>query len=147
MVSWGGIARRDRDRRAEADRRAYEASLVPARWRGRGWDRTGRDCRREWSAAELTTAAGLADEGRAMGHCAGTYVTRCARGDAAEFSVRLDGARRVTAEVLPRPGETTGALAQVRGPRNRPPTPAEAAAVDRWFRATVRRPRSVRRHG
>ena len=64
----------------------------------------------------------------ALAHCVGGYARRCAAGEAAIFSLQLNGQRRLTIEVsLP-----TKALVQARGTCNRPATADEQALVKRW---------------
>ena len=77
---------------------------------------------------ELTTDQQLRQEGAAMAHCVASYAVRCATGVSAVFSFRQDATRVLTVEVVPQ----TRRLVQARGPRNRPPTPAELRVLKTW---------------
>ena len=137
-------ARRDAEHRAAAP--SHRPAPPPDAWPGRGWDRAWRSRGAAWAVRELTTARALAAEGAALGRCAAGYAARCGAGDSAVFGLTMDGARRATVELDPR----SRRVVQLRGPANRPPTPEEAAAVDRWRRVAVPPApavRVVRRHG
>ena len=66
--------------------------------------------------APLATAAEVAAEGRAMHHCAASYIRKVASGDAYLFSARQGDKRIATIEVE-RTGDRIG-IAQMRGPCN-----------------------------
>ena len=49
-----------------------------------------------WTVRELNSGAELHEEGMALAHCVGGYARRCAAGEAAIFSLQLNGQRRLT---------------------------------------------------
>lgn len=106
------------------------------RWKGHGWDFVDQtDPAGPWSFVELTSGEDLFLEGRALHHCVAGYAGRCAAGRSAIVSMRHDGARVVTIEVVP----DTGRIIQARGACNRPATGIERQAIDRWADAVLRR--------
>jgi len=117
---------------ARTDRPAPQPALPDATWvrRRSAWeadpdlplDAEG------WTICELTTGQMLLEEGAAMQHCVGTYIRQCAAGGCAIFSVRRDGVRVATLELLP----ADIAVIQLRGPCNAPVDAATSAAVACW---------------
>jgi len=89
----------------------------------------------QWTVVELLTSADLSQEGRALGHCVYSYAWSCTRGRSSIWSLRrtFEGIeeRRATLEIQP----TTRRLVQARGPRNRPPNPAEWNVIGRFAAA------------
>jgi hypothetical protein len=132
--SWKGRTVRSACQAASDFRRErdeHEARLFDCKpWVAQGWG---------WSQVvpglgkcsfvELTTAGELMAESEAMKHCAKSYGPRCVRGDAAIFSMQVDGERRLTIEVSLRGRR----LAQVFGESNRLPTEGELKAVNVWW--------------
>ncbi|NNJ27904.1 hypothetical protein LzC2_40150 [Planctomycetes bacterium LzC2] len=131
--------RREAERIAQQQRRTAPAPALPGKWEPHGWDWEWKCHGSRWRFIERTTARALVAEGRALKHCAGSYVGRCGAGLSAVYSLTLNGAPRLTIEIRP----DTGRVVQVRGADNRPPTPEEAIVVERWHRRCRRR----RRHG
>lgn len=52
------------------------------------------------SATALTDGGMLWDEGRAMHHCVSTYAEECSRGESLIFSIRKDGRREATLQLV-----------------------------------------------
>jgi hypothetical protein len=115
--AWRTVARRPQPQPRPGSRRpAVARTWSPSRWNGLVVaDAPGVS----WQIVELLDRAGLADEGRTMRHCVGSYAARCARGDSAIWSLRRSEGRAVTSiltiEVSPR----TGAIVQLRAAYNR----------------------------
>ncbi|WP_167856706.1 PcfJ domain-containing protein [Hymenobacter aquaticus] len=76
---------------------------------------------------QLRTYEELLDEGRALHHCVASYLHSCQRGRCGIFSLKMDGARSITLEVL---GNRT--VVQARGRYNRPMLAHERYWVARW---------------
>jgi len=70
-------------------------------WKPRGWNYVIRAHGKAWSFRELTTGQELYDEGEAMEHCVGGYISTCYEGDALIFSLRSEGRREATIEIDP----------------------------------------------
>lgn len=92
----------------------------------------------------LPDATALRIEGHFMGHCVGGYSPRCRRGVSVIVAMRSGDPRRptrhLTIEVRParvgdEGGVAGGEVVEVRGRRNRPPTPEERRRVAAWARA------------
>jgi hypothetical protein len=85
-----------------------------------------------WSIEELLTGQDMQIEGHVMQHCVARYIGRCMRRQSSIWTVKRttqDRAVRVlTIEVAP----ATKAIVQVKGRKNAPPTPAQAAIVRSW---------------
>lgn len=113
--------------------RAYFAErnkpYVNLSWQNRCWDwEMAMPDSTTWTIRELNSGVELHEEGMALAHCVGGYAHRCAAGEAAIFSLQLNGQRRLTIEVsLP-----AKAVVQVRGTCNRPATAEEQEIVERW---------------
>ena len=82
----------------------------------------------------ITNSADLYREGAAMHHCVGTYADGVTSGYCYVYSVRHDGRRIATAQIV-RAGNRP-ALAQIRGPCNAPAPKEIVAAVRRWLRTS-----------
>lgn len=84
----------------------------------------------EWESSRvvaLTRPAELAEEGRVMGHCAGTYIQNCLNGYSYLFSVRTpDDMHMATGELRFRPRGVSGrfqiVVVQLKGPGNKYPS-------------------------
>ena len=87
---------------------------------------------RFWSIRELLSSDELIDEGRAMQHCVSTYAGSCHAGRSSIWTMEIEdenGRRKIlTIEVAPR----VKAIRQVRGKRNRSPTPKEKNLLRNW---------------
>ena len=85
-----------------------------------------------WSIRELLSSDELIDEGRALRHCVSTYARSCHTGRSSIWSMEIEdenGRRKIlTIEVAPR----EKVIRQVRGRRNRLPTPREKELLQRW---------------
>ena len=85
-----------------------------------------------WSIRELLSSDELIDEGQAMQHCVRTYARSCHTGRSSIWTMEIEdenGRRKVlTIEVSPR----QKFIRQVRGKRNRLPTPKEKDLLGRW---------------
>lgn len=85
-----------------------------------------------WSIRELLSSDELIDEGRALRHCVSTYARSCHTGRSSIWSMEIEdenGRRKIlTIEVTPR----EKVIRQVRGRRNRLPTPKEKDLLERW---------------
>ena len=87
---------------------------------------------RFWSIRELLNSDELIDEGRELRHCVSTYARSCHIGRSSIWSMEIEdenGRRKVlTIEVAPR----ERIIRQVRGRRNRLPTPREKELLQKW---------------
>ena len=85
-----------------------------------------------WSIRELLSSDELIDDGRALRHCVSTYARSCHTGRSSIWSMEIEdenGRRKIlTIEVSPR----EKVIRQVRGRRNRLPTPKEKDLLSRW---------------
>ena len=72
---------------------------------------------------ELNTSNLLSAEGKAMGHCVGSYAYRCGRGDCNILSLKRDDGRLLTMEVV------KDKIVQVKGKHNRSPNENEIDVV------------------
>lgn len=118
----------------EALRRHGTMEGLAYRWASKQWNWTYRpDRENEWSVTELLSGVAIHEEGRAMCHCVGSYVSRCVAHRSAIFSLCLNGRRLLTIEVDP----ARRALVQMRGPSNRSPTAEERQIVETWWRDIV----------
>ncbi len=84
-----------------------------------------------WSSHELRSYMALWKEGRALKHCVATYGGMVRSGHSSIWSVRRDGVRCLTVEVLQRHRR----IIQIRGRYNRPPTDIERSVVRSWAEA------------
>ena len=87
---------------------------------------------RIWSISQLLSAAQLHDEGRKMGHCAGSYYMSCYRGKTTVWSMKLEAAefikRVMTIEVDPH----SRIIRQARAKYNRRPKNASMNILKKW---------------
>ena len=85
-----------------------------------------------WSIRELLSSDELIDDGRALRHCVSTYARSCHTGQSSIWSMEIEdenGRRKIlTIEVTPR----EKVIRQVRGRRNRLPTPKEKDLLGKW---------------
>ncbi|HMF25572.1 MAG TPA: PcfJ domain-containing protein [Pseudolabrys sp.] len=81
----------------------------------------------------IANGADLYREGAAMRHCVGSYGSLVTRGDCYIYSVREDGKRVATAEIIRADGRMV--LGQIRGPCNAQAPKEIVAAMRRWLRA------------
>lgn len=87
----------------------------------------------------VSSAAALAREGETMRHCVATVLPDVMSGHLHVFAVRA-GASRLTLALRPRLLDGYE-IAELRGPDDRSPFPAETAAVSRWVEAVNARVR------
>lgn len=71
----------------------------------------------------------LVDEGRALRHCVASYLQSCQQGRCGIFSLKVDGVRALTLEVLP-----SRQIVQARGRYNRSLNEDERYWLKRWAR-------------
>lgn len=76
-----------------------------------------------YKVQELNTSNLLSAEGKAMGHCVGSYAYRCGRGDCNILSLKRDDGRLLTMEVV------KDKIVQVKGKHNRSPNENEIDVV------------------
>ena len=92
---------------------------------------TERDGTVIWKFRELLSTAELVSEGEVLQHCVGEYDQACYEGRSKIWSLGCDhgaGTKRIlTIEVVE---EET--ITEIRGYRNRRPTPKESNIVRRW---------------
>lgn len=81
-----------------------------------------------WEMAHLPNGRALYDEGAALRHCVATYYAAAATGRISLWSLRCEGERALTVEVL----NAERSIVQARGLHNRLATDAERAALERW---------------
>ena len=85
-----------------------------------------------WSIRELLSSDELIDESRILRHCVSTYARSCHTGRSSIWSLEIEdenGCRKIlTIEVAPR----EKVIRQVRGRRNRLPTPKERDLLGKW---------------
>jgi len=91
------------------------------------------ETRRVFKISELLCSSDLDAEGRAMGHCVGTYSASCASGRASIWSLRSRDAighetRLLTLEV----SNQTRQVVQARQKYNKLPSPREISILNRW---------------
>jgi hypothetical protein len=89
--------------------------------------------RRGFAITELLSSSELLEEGRAMGHCVGTYARSCTRGHVSIWTLRVTDAwgqetRLLTLEVW----NQSRQIVQARGKFNRMASPKELAILGRW---------------
>lgn len=109
--------------------RAGRFDGLPIAWRRRGWDWEDLRGNVQWSIRELTSDTELIEEGRSMHHCVASYAYLCAQGNAAIFSVTVDGARKATVQLDPH----NRRIVQARGTSNRSCTREELDQLARWL--------------
>lgn len=68
-----------------------------------------------------------------LGGCVASYAGRCVAGYSAIVSMRRDGVRQITVEVIPH----SRSVLQARGLQNRAATRQEQAIVDAWVRTVL----------
>jgi hypothetical protein len=90
--------------------------------------------RNGYEIVPIAHSTDLYREGAVMQHCVGTYADRVMSGDCYIYSVREDGKRVATAEIV-RAGNRAG-LAQIRGPCNAQASKEIVATMQRWLHAT-----------
>ncbi|UOQ52273.1 PcfJ domain-containing protein [Hymenobacter cellulosivorans] len=76
---------------------------------------------------QLRTYEELVEEGRALHHCVASYLYSCQKGRCGIFSLKMDGARSITLEVL-----RNRTVVQARGRYNRSMLANERHWVTRW---------------
>ena len=88
------------------------------------WDKRFEDYEMgRFKVQELNTANLLSAEGKAMGHCVGSYAYRCGRGDCNILSLKRDDGRLLTMEVV------KDKIVQIKGKHNRSPNEYEVEVV------------------
>lgn len=75
---------------------------------------------------ELTTLTAVLHEGTRLTHCVASYASAASRGECSLWSLRVGGMSALTIEVR------NGAICQIRGKYNRPPTASELKLVGKW---------------
>ena len=96
-----------------------------AAWPGGCWSVGGA----VWEIDQIISRHALLTEGRSMQHCVASYWSKVRSGGCSLWSVRRSGYRTLTVEV-----SSDCAVVQVKGRRNRRPSPEELAVVERWAR-------------
>ena len=90
---------------------------------------------KSWSIRELLTSDELIAEGRALSHCVSTYAQSCSERSTSIWSMGIENEfqreRILTIEVFLGRGDGNR-IGQVRGNRNRVPTPKEESIIARW---------------
>jgi PcfJ-like protein len=91
------------------------------------------ETRRVFTIAELLSSTELIEEGRAMGHCVGSYAPSCASGRVSIWTLKVTDAwgqetRLLTLEVW----NTNRQIVQARRKFNMPPSPKELSILGRW---------------
>ena len=81
-----------------------------------------------WTIEEVLTSKVLHSEGKAMKHCVYIYVPRIQRGNCSIWSLRYDGTRALTVEVMTK----SRTIVQARGKCNRAPRKFELSVLSRW---------------
>ena len=120
---------------AEAWHHASDNKIVGFQWHPSAeimpFEITERDGPVTWKFRELLSTAELVSEGEALQHCVGEYDQACYEGRSKIWSLGCDrgaGTKKIlTIEVVE---EET--ITEIRGYRNRLPTPKEANIVRRW---------------
>ena len=88
------------------------------------WDKRFEDYEMgRFKVQELNTSNLLSAEGKAMGHCVGSYAFRCGRGDCNILSLKRDDGRLLTMEVV------KDKIVQIKGKHNRSPNEYEIEVV------------------
>ena len=88
------------------------------------WDKRFEDYEMgRYKVQELNTSNLLSAEGKAMGHCVGSYAYRCGRGDCNILSLKRDDGRLLTMEVV------KDKIVQIKGKHNRSPNENEIDVV------------------
>lgn len=112
------------------DETPYRSSgFVPGEWTID--DPGGAAIRETWTITEIRDPRELAIEGALLRHCVLTYHDRVRGGGCSIWSLRRDGARRLTIEVW----NSTQRVVQVRGRKNRAPRTHEISLLMRWVEA------------
>ena len=90
---------------------------------------------KSWSIRELLTSDELIAEGRALSHCVSTYAQSCSERSTSIWSMGIENEfqreRILTIEVFLGRGDGNR-IGQIRGKRNRVPTPKEKSIIQRW---------------
>ena len=90
---------------------------------------------KSWSIRELLTSDELIAEGRALSHCVASYARSCSERSTSIWSMGIENEfqreRILTIEVFLGRGDGNR-IGQVRGNRNRVPTPKEENIIARW---------------
>ena len=90
---------------------------------------------KSWSIRELLTSDELIAEGRALSHCVSTYAQSCSERSTSIWSMGIENEfqreRILTIEVFLGRGDGNR-IGQIRGKRNRVPTPKEENIIARW---------------
>lgn len=121
--SYASVRRTTKDYLARVAARGVPAG-APTGYLASAWE----DADGAWSVVTLERQEQLVEESQHMRHCAHFYGRLVRNGSVALLSLRLDGHRLLTMEVV----RASSTLIQVKGFANRPPTPEESAQVRRW---------------
>lgn len=81
---------------------------------------------------QLTTAAELASEGRAHGHCVGSYANACNTGRCSIWSLRMDNKSTINKSLVTIELSKEREIVQVRGKGNRFPNQQEMSFIQKW---------------
>lgn len=84
-----------------------------------------------WKFTQLLNTRVLTDEGIKQRHCVAGYSSSCRTGNISIWSMTLNGARKLTIEVL----NSSHRIVQARGLANRLPRPDELKALKHWARS------------
>jgi len=116
-------------RRLEGLRFEPSADLSPGRWLRR--TRVGEALQEElWTMDEILCSRDLVHEGTAMRHCVASYVDDIRTGECSIWSLRCDGQRVLTVEVM----SARRLIVQARRWSNHPPKAVDLAFLKRWAR-------------
>ncbi|MEM7182326.1 MAG: PcfJ domain-containing protein [Spirochaetota bacterium] len=83
-----------------------------------------------WTITEVLSSDELYQEGKAMHHCVSSYLSSCLNGKTSIWSLRCNGLRVLTLEVIPKSRK----IQQIRGLANRRATMEELKIVALWKR-------------
>lgn len=97
------------------------------------WEEGLGETRKVYTISELLCSRKLDEEGRAMGHCVGSYAASCGSGRVSIWSLRVTDAvgqesRLLTLEV----SNAIGQIIQARRKYNQLPSPKERSILRRW---------------
>ncbi len=129
----------ERAREYEAEQSRAFGNNNPTSWKEWGWSIDYSDELEVaekapvWSFVEITDSSTLSEEGQQMGHCVGSYLGRCVRGESIIVSLWKTGYRLLTIEIA----GTGRGIVQVHGEGNRTATLDEMTVVNHWYDSEV----------
>jgi len=118
------------------ERRLHGVKFKPSGFSSSSWvikTRINPACegREIWTMDEILCSRELVREGRKMGHCVSSYVGDSSSGKCSIWSLKCDGARRVTVEIHNGQHE----VVQARGKYNRLSKGREKGMIQKWAKA------------